>query len=358
MRVLQLIDSLKTGGAERVAVNLANVLATHIDVSFLCATRKEGLLKSGLSQNVQYVFLDKRRTLDIQAIRTLFKFVKINQIDIIHAHSTSFFLATLVKLLLPKVKIIWHDHYGNSEFVNKRKSGVLRYCSKYFSHVIAVNETLKQWGIKNLKIDNVDFLSNFSIQDTIEPQTSLAGTMGKRVIHLANFRPQKNHELLFKSFSSVIKKHPDWTLHCVGEDFKDDYSKKNKAIIKDNNLSSNVFIYGSKPDVANILSQSTIGVLSSDSEGLPLAVLEYGMAGLPVVATDVGDCNLIVSNEKEGLLVEPNDLESFSNSLLKLVENPDLREKLGENIKNKVFENFSEEKVVEHLLNIYQSTLI
>ena len=56
MKVLQLIDSLNAGGAERVAVNYSNSLASRIEASFLCTTREEGVLKGSLSKNVQYLF--------------------------------------------------------------------------------------------------------------------------------------------------------------------------------------------------------------------------------------------------------------------------------------------------------------
>ena len=75
--------------------------------------------------------------------------------------------------------------------------------------------------------------------------------------------------------------------------------------------SNSVFIYGSCSDTFNILKLSTIGVLASKSEGLPLALLEYGLANLPVVATNVGDCHRVISNINEGLLVESGKHEEF-----------------------------------------------
>ena len=59
MKVLQLIDSLATGGAERMAVNLANLLSSHIESSYLCSTRKEGALKNAINLDVKYLFLNR-----------------------------------------------------------------------------------------------------------------------------------------------------------------------------------------------------------------------------------------------------------------------------------------------------------
>ena len=66
MRILQIIDSLEAGGAERMAVNYANALADKIDFSGLVATRKEGALRNQLSINVSYLFLNKKRLLIVE----------------------------------------------------------------------------------------------------------------------------------------------------------------------------------------------------------------------------------------------------------------------------------------------------
>ena len=122
MRILQIIDSLEIGGAEKMAINYANALAENIEFSGLIATRKEGYLKSQLSNKVHYLFLNRKSTIDFKAILRLRKYCKENKIDFLQAHSSSFFTAFLVKLCYFKINIIWHDHNGLSEFISKRKS--------------------------------------------------------------------------------------------------------------------------------------------------------------------------------------------------------------------------------------------
>src|SRR5690606_8062207 len=97
MRVLQLIDSLRPGGAEKMAVNIANALLPHVEGSYLCCTRQEGMLKEEIKSEVGYLFLNKKNRMDPKAIIRLRRYIKENEIDIIHAHSTSFFLAGLLK---------------------------------------------------------------------------------------------------------------------------------------------------------------------------------------------------------------------------------------------------------------------
>lgn len=354
MRVLQLVDSLDVGGTERVAVNIANALSTKIETSFLCATRREGILKQSLNAGVGYLFLNKKSTFDISAVKTLKHYIEQNNINILHAHSSSFFLAVLVKLRYSKVKIIWHDHYGNSAFLNNRKLKVLKLASYFFEHVLCVNQTLKDWAISNLHCKHVNFIPNFAVSVLNKPETQLKGIEGKRLVHLANLRPQKDHETLLEAFAILVKSNKDWTLHCVGKDFNDDYSKQIKQQITALKLEKHVFLYGSKPDIAHILKQSTIGVLSSKSEGLPLALLEYGLANLPCVATNVGDCKKVISSQTEGFLVEKQNSYVLAEAITKLIKNKDLQETIAKHLYKKVTQSFSEEAIINKLLTIYK----
>jgi len=359
MRVLQLIDSLNTGGAERVAVNLANGLSKQIEASFLCVTREEGLLKETINEGVGYLFLKKTKTLDFKAIKALSKFVRANKINVIHAHSTSFFLATTIKMLNRSIKIVWHDHYGKSEFLDKRPFKILKKCSKYFSHIFSVNSVLKEWAENNLKSKQVTYLPNFATINTSEEKiTILNGVEGKRIIHLANLRPQKDHFTLLKSFKTVIKSYVNWTLHCVGKDFNDEYSESIKKEIENLELENNVFIHGSKSDIFNILSQSTIAVLPSKSEGLPIALLEYGLASLPTIVTNVGDCNKVVINNKTGLLIPPENASVLSEALLSCIADKKMCKEFAVALNNHVINHFSEKKTIETIIETYKTILV
>lgn len=355
MKVLQLIDSLHTGGAERMAVNIANSLTSNMDASYLCATREEGLLKQSLSAGVQYLFLNKQATIDFKAIKKLHGFIKRNGIAIIHAHSSSFFLGTLMKMLNPKLILIWHDHYGNSEYLEHRSKFVLKISSLFFNHVITVNTKLQLWNEENLHIKSVSYLPNFTTYQNVRPNTILEGNEGTRIICLANFRPQKDHINLLKAFSIVKMTYPDWTLHLVGQDFNDSYSQSIKDFIKEKSLEKQVFIYGSCTDVFHILSQCSIGVLSSKSEGLPVALLEYGAASLPVVATQVGDCQQVIYSKEEGLLVEPQNPNVLAEALLTYMNDLALRTKVAKNLQTKVVSSFSESSIIESLISIYKT---
>lgn len=355
MKTLQVIDTLEAGGAEKLALTYANALATtEVEASFLCTTRKEGMLKKQLSNEVGYLFLDRKKTFDFKAIKRLKAFIKENKITVVHAHATSFFIVFLTKMIYPKFKMVWHDHYGNSEFLAKRKSLVLKIASYWMNGIISVNQQLKDWATKNLAVHKVIYLSNFPVKNTaITKTTRLKGISGKRIVCLANLRPQKDHILLLESFKKVQNIYKDWTLHIVGKDFEDDYSRKVKLYIHDHGLSKNVFVYGSREDVSHILLQCDIGVLSSQSEGLPIALLEYGLHGLAVLGTDVGECNRVVSDETKGYLVQPKDSVDFVDKLTILIDNEADRTKKAANLQQHINKHFAQEAIIQQLITFY-----
>ncbi len=356
MRIIQLIDSLEAGGAERMAVSYANALSEEIEFSALVATRKEGPLLNQIEPNVPFLFLNKKSIVDFQAIKSLRSFVKKNKVTIIHAHSASFFLAFLVKVTFPAVQLIWHDHYGDSEFLDKRPTLVLRLLMPFFSGTIAVNHNLEIWSKQELKSKNTIYLPNFpSNEKKVVSTTFLKGITGKRILCLANLRVQKNHFLLLNVAKKLKESHHEWTFHLVGKDFDDLYSQKIKELIVAFDLEKNVFLYGTKDDVENIIQQSNIGVLTSDSEGLPLSLLEYGRHKKAVVVTNVGAVSSLVTNESNGFLVEVRQEQVFYESVVKLILNETLRNDFGIALYSEVLKDYSEKTVLKKYLKWLQN---
>ena len=352
MRIVQIIDSLEAGGAERMAVNYANALSSTISFSALVSSRKEGSLKQFINQNVHYLFLNKKRTIDFGAVLRLRRFCITNNINFVHAHSSSYFLAMLVKLSYPKLQIIWHDHNGMSEFLSSRESVILRFSSYFFKGIIVVNHQLKNWAAAELHCKKIIYLPNFTKKEENQISiTALHGTPGKRILCLANLRVQKNHFMLIDIADRVRVSHPEWTFHLVGKEFEDEYHAAVIKDIEDRNLQQHVFIYGSKSDTAAILTQSDIAILSSSSEGLPVALLEYGLYEKPVVVTAVGEIPQIIVNGENGLMVEPTDNEAFYAALVTLIEDPEKRQKFATALYKTIMQNNSGITVISQYIN-------
>lgn len=355
MRVLQIIDSLEAGGAERMAVSYANVLVDVIGFSALVATRKEGALLEQMDSKVTYLFLNKKSRLDFGALWRLRSFVILYSITHVHAHSTSFFMALLLKLCCPSLKLIWHYHYGNDKGISNKRLLIFKMIIPFFNGVIAVNQNLKVWIEDKLKYKEVIYLPNFTSSNKAENKTILEGVQDKRILSLANLRPDKNHFLLLEVACMLKISHPDWTFHLVGKDFEDQYFLAIKDKIKAYQLENQVFLYGSRTDVNFILKQCDIGILASVSEGLPVTLLEYGMAPLPVVVTAVGELPNIINSGVNGWLVPSNDAGSFYKALIALIADNSMRNRMALALQQTVLEGYSSKRVLQKYLHWLES---
>ncbi|MGB8704599.1 MAG: glycosyltransferase [Gillisia sp.] len=359
MRVLQLIDTLRHGGAERMALNCANAFSVSSPgSSYLCCTRLEGELKNELRPEVRYLFLERKHRFDLIALLRLREFVKRESIEIVHAHGTSWFLAGLLKMSGASFKLLWHDHYGLHPSTRKAKP-ILALFSRSFDGIVAVNKELARWSLHNLHCPNILEIRNFiSKRNFPKKNTSLLSDLsgGFSVICVANIRPQKDHLNLLRAFELLHDEGYPVSIHLIGRDPKTAYSALVLEKIKKINSSLEeeaVFYYGERKEIASFLEEADLGVLSSRSEALPLALLEYGMAGLPIVCTDVGKCSEVLATNGKVVPVERSDLLSIA--IKEYFNNDEEREKDAKEFQRTITKNYSEEKVFTELLDFYNS---
>lgn len=355
MKTLQLIDSLRIGGAEKMALSYANALSKRIDASYLCCTRKEGLLKKQLLSEVHFLFLEKRMILDLRAFLMLRKFVKENHISIVQAHSSSWFLAVLLKVSLPQIHVVWHDHYGKR--LEKRKIGLLNLGSFFFDGIISVNQDLYYWAYSRLRCKKIRLVPNF-LQDkemTCEMEKGFLSDFSEErfnIICTANLRPQKDHLNLIKAFIIFSRNKKGVRLHLAGKDWNDEYSREIQDFIKCHSLEEKVILLGEVQGICSYLSYFDIGVLSSVSEGLPVSVLEYGRAGLPVICTEVGECKEVIG--EDGILVPPRNPEKFAEAMELYFENQPLRKDCATRLQKKIMDRYSEEAIVPAVISFFK----
>jgi glycosyltransferase involved in cell wall biosynthesis len=339
--ILHLVDTLEPGGTERVAVNLTNHLSRERFRPFLATTRREGALASAVLPDVGRLSLNRSRTLELGAVLRLVDFVRENGIAIIHAHSSSLFLAALV----PGVRIVWHDHFGRIA-EEERPAWLWKPAARRASAVVAVSEELARWSRERLGMEAV-YLPNFIPEAPPGPIPDLPGTL--RVVCVANLRAQKDHLTLLRAFARI----PDAHLLLAGADVEPDYAARVRKEAAP--LSDRVTFLGSRPDVPDLLRACDVGVLSSASEGFPLSLLEYGRAGLAAVATRVGQCPEVL--EGAGILVPPRDPEALAEALLSLLRDPARRRELGERLARRVRERYSPAAVMARLEAVYDTVL-
>ena len=350
MKVLQFIDTLHPGGAEQIAVTFANALVDEQLGSCLCVTREEGRLKEQLNSDVGYLFLKKKGTFDIMALRRLKRFIRAEKIDIIHAHTTSYFFASLLKLIAPKITLIWHEHQGNRVHSAWHQVLPLLVCSLFFSKIITVNTELKEWCEKTLLTKKVVYLSNFV---NLPSPDSLNDLRKDRIICVANLKAPKNHLNLLKAFLKVHHKHPLWELQLAGANFEDAYAKELESFCDANALNNVVHFMGGNQNVGSLLQEASIGVLSSNDEGLPMALLEYGAYQLVPVTTQVGDCVKVISTF--GKTVPSKDSSALAEAILYYIENKEKRCTDAKKFQEHVKINYAKDSVLPQLIHLYKN---
>jgi glycosyltransferase involved in cell wall biosynthesis len=359
IRVMHMVDTLNAGGRERVAVNLVNSLPRDRYVPYLCTTRYDGALAGLVAEDVRRLNLGRAFRYDARAIFRLVRFIQDERIQIIHAHDAAIFLAAIARSFRPHPAVVWHDHFGLQD-VETRPAWLYRAAVSRAQAVVAVNEALAEWSRAELRLrpEKVRYIPNFACRpERNGAPPALPGKPGSRVVCVANLRAQKDQLTLVRAMSQVASKSPDAHLLLVGAPTEADYAGQVREEIARQGLGSNVSLLGERDDVFAILEACDVGVLSSASEGLPLALLEYGMAGLPAVATDVGQCSEVLDHGRAGILVPPGAPQRLADAVVSLLQSPELRVALGAELRKRVDDHYTIGSVVQRVTFIYQTVL-
>ncbi|GAA1805794.1 glycosyltransferase family 4 protein [Actinomadura chokoriensis] len=138
----------------------------------------------------------------------------------------------------------------------------------------------------------------------------------------------KGFDLLLRAYAPIAAEHPGWTLRIFGSGVRRD---RLRAMIADLGLTGRAELRARTPDLPAEMRRASLYVLSSRREGMPMVVIEAMGMGLPVVAFDCphGPAELITPGE-DGLLVPAGDVDALTAALRKLIEDPGLRDRLGE----------------------------
>ena len=360
MKVMQVTDWLEPGGKERVAVNLANMLPRERFDSYLCTTRvSSGGLEHILADDVGRLRLDRTYAIDLPALRRLVEFNALHEIDVLHAHGSSLFLASAASLFAPHPVVVWHDHYGPYRR-DDRPAWLYRLAARRVGGVIAVNQALLDWSRRRLRIrpERTWYLPNF-VGDTRAATRAIRGVLpgrrGARVACVAHLRPQKDHATLLRAFALVLRTVPDAHLLLIGGGSDASYAAGLVGLADRLGLRSAVTFLGQRDDVAAVLAHCDVGVLSSESEGFPLALIEYGVAQLAAVSTNVGQCPEILDHGASGLLVDAGDSGALAAALAELLSDDARRRSLSLALHARVRECYSAEPLLERVCGIYDT---
>ncbi|MBI4120116.1 MAG: glycosyltransferase family 4 protein [Parcubacteria group bacterium] len=127
-----------------------------------------------------------------------------------------------------------------------------------------------------------------------------------------------------------------------------------QLLITNYQLQDSVFLVGDIAEASKYLSAFDAMVISSVKEGFPYAVLEAGIAGIPVVSTNVGGMGEAIENGKSGILVEPKNPPALARAVADLIDNPALARKLAAGLKKSTAGRFDFETMAEKTDWVYR----
>lgn len=173
---------------------------------------------------------------------------------------------------------------------------------------------------------------------------------------IANIRPVKDYPTFLRAARIISDTYSGVKFIVIGDDTSI-YAQEIKKLASELKLSERVFFKGSVDNPSKYLRTFDIGVLTSTSEGLSNSLIEYGAAGIPSVATDVGGSCEIIVDGKTGILVPPRSPKLLAQAITALLKCAEIRKLYGEQAKRFVNRKFSSSEIIRQY-QTYHSRLI
>lgn len=367
-KVLHVIYSLYRGGAERLIETI--VLESKGDRyrHLVCSLTGGGDLVQKIEQAGGKVFLlGKKHRGDVSAFSKLARLIRRERIDLLHLHGApgAFWGTLAVSLGRIAVPIVRTEH---RPYLPEHMPGPYRllyaYLTKRTNRVICVSESVRDTYVKRFpdlgerhitipnsirtaEFENIPPKSECRSRFALPTSGRIIGTMGRLV-------PIKNHAMLIEALLRIRSTVPDTHVAILGEGELRDFLVARAA---DLGLRENVSIVDPTPDIPHFLGALDLFVLSSDSEGLPLTILEAQAAGLAVVATSVGGIPEVIEHGVNGYTVPPGLVEPFADRVAELLRNPEAAKQMGDTGRNMVRERHGAGKMVSRIESVYDTVL-
>ncbi len=330
----------------------------------------------------------QRSILPINDIRAYFKIRKIIKEfkpDIVHTHASKSGAIGRMAASSCKVKMIVHTFHGHvfhsyfNKFISSFIVSLERYLAKKTDAIIAISDIQKHELLEVYKIapENKIFtiplgfnLEKYSVdQDNkrmifrnkygFNSDEIIVGIIGRIV-------PIKNHEM-FVEVAALIKKRVSINVRFAiigdGESLPGierksrDLGLSYSYFAKNPKARADIVVTSWETEIDQVLAGLDIVVLTSYNEGTPVSLIEAQAACKPVVSTNVGGVEDVIVHGENGYLTAVNDVNSFADHVITLLENKSLRESMGKAGFETIIKKYSKERLIKDVKNLYLNFL-
>lgn len=363
--VIYYIDSKNNGGAEQV---LFTVL-TKLDrkswkpvLAYHPSTGISAFIKSVEAIDVDTIAMPEIRSyMEINRILKFAENLKRFRPAIFHANlnwplSCSY---GIIAAYLARVKVIIATQHLYSEIRWRRGRIEQRLISYPVDSYIAVSYDIARQLREIIRsenkvevVHNGIILENYSNRLHNIPGNDVYGSIRQNrenypvVLTVARLDKQKGHDYLLKAATGI-----PGTLFVFAGDGPEKSNLENET--RRLGLTDRVIFLGSRNDIPELLYGCDVFALPSLYEGLPLSIMEAMAAGKPVVASNIGGVNELILDGESGYLVPPGDTHALARAINNIISNPVLAQKMASAGKTAVTRNYSADKMIAGITEIY-----
>lgn len=319
MKILQVIDTLNVGGAERVFVDMCNILhGNGLDVSALFLLNG-GILSQDLNQEISIIELYRKNKWSLSSMKKCSNII--NQYDLIHCHfrHVYVYISIVQKVFNVKSKIVFHNH--NSLQLSYKSKILLKYIFKP-KYLISVSEKSLNYFKNEL---NFNKKYSFLLENIIIKKDKINVDKKYDLLLVSNIKQNKNN-----IFGVEIAEKCNLNLALIGKNQDVNYFNKIKTY-KYNSIE----VIENVSSAQEFLAQAELGLHTSKLETGPLVLIEYLAQGLPFLAYETGEVAKILKPHFPEYFMDNLEIDKWIEQINFLMkQNPD-KEKM-----NVIFEKY------------------
>jgi len=322
IRIVHLVSTLGIGGQEMVILSLVRHMDRSRFTPVVFALSESGPLAeriTGLGVDVEVIGNPgMSRWAKVRSLNTR---LRAQRVDILHTHNPSPHQYGAAARLLGGVPALIHTKHGRNVLLSRAGQWAELVAGRLSDLIVPVSSDAAEVArqVERVPAHKLRVIRNGIAIDGAPVAHVLPEGRPPRAIHVARLNHIKDQVTLLRATRRVADQVPGFTLEIVGDG---EMREPLHALARDLRLDDVVHFLGMRDDIPALLANADLFVLPSLSEGVAITLLEAMVAGLPVVASDVGGNREVVVPSLTGLLCPAGDTEALADAILETISDP------------------------------------